>query len=125
MNIPTPDQIAKLPKWAQDYVKDLNRRMTTAEKELKEQLDSQTPSEFYIDDLLCIGDGSPQFARKYVQTHKISVEHDGVKLDVLVRGPEDPGIDISWGCSKRLMTEVALIPLSFQKMKIVPKDKMR
>ena len=124
MNIPTPEQISKLPKWAQEYVRDLERRSTIAERTLKEYTDAQTPSEFYIDDLLCIGPGGPQSGRQYVQTHKISVERDGVKLDVLLR-MDTPGIDLSWCSSTRLMEEVAMIPLSFNKVKLVPKDKMR
>lgn len=124
MNAPTPEQLEKLPKWAQEHIKDLNRRMVIAERTLKEYQDAQTPSEFFYDDYLCIGGGSPQHARRYVQTHKISVVKDGVRADVLLRHDE-PGIEISWGDEKRTCREVALVPTSFQKIKLVTKDHIR
>ncbi len=124
MNIPTPEQIAKLPKWAQEYIENLDRRVVIAERELKKMQDSQTPSEFYIDDVLCIGEGTPQHARRYVQTHKMTVEHDGVKLTILLR-QDEKGIDLQWNNTSRLMSEVAMVPLSFNKVKIVAKEFMR
>lgn len=123
-SLPTPEQIAKLPKWAQEYVKDLERRVVIAERTLKKYTDTQTPSEFYIDDLLCIGNGTPQVSRKYVQTHRITAERDGVKVDLLLRLNE-PGIEVSWSTSDRMTGEIAMIPFSFQKIKLVSKNDMR
>lgn len=124
MNTPTPEQIAKLPKWAQEHIADLDRRMVVAERSLKEYEDAQTPSEFFYDDLLCIGGKSPQNVRRYVQTHRISIVRDGIRADVLLRHDE-PGIEISWGDEHRGCREVAMIPTSFQKIKLLSKDKMR
>ncbi len=124
MNIPTPEQIARLPKWAQEYIEDLDRRTVIAERALKNYTDNQTPSKFYFDDFLCIGEGTPQLSRKYVQTRKITVEHEGIIVDVLLR-VDEAGIDISWHSSERLMKEVAMIPISFQQVKLVSRDKMR
>ena len=124
MNSPTPEQIAKLPKWAQEYIEDLSRRTEIAGRALKEYTDSQTPSPFFFDDFLPVGGESPQFSRTYVQTHKICVVKDGVRVDVLLRDDE-PGIEVSWGDEKRGMRETPMIPISYQKIKILPKDQLR
>ena len=121
---PTPEQIAKLPKWAQEHIEGLDRRVVIAERTLKEYGDTQTESPFFYDDYLCIGGGSPQFARKYIQTHKVSVVKDGVRVDVLLR-MDEKGIEISWGDEDRTCREVAMIPTSFQKIKLVQKEHIR
>lgn len=124
MNIPTQEQIAKLPKWAQEHIENLDRRVVVSERALKEFTDTQTESAFFYDDYLCIGEGTPKFVRKYIQTYKISVVRDGIQVDVLLR-QDDPGIEIGWGGTNHAMKEVAMVPISFQKVKIVPKEKMR
>ena len=121
--LPTPEQIAKLPKWAQERMEDLERRTRVAERALKENLDAQTPSEFYVEEYLSTGEGSDKHVRRYIQTYKMAVEHDGVKLTILLR-QDEKGIDLQWN-SNRLMNEVALVPLSFNKVKIVAKEFMR
>ena len=122
--LPTPEQIAKLPKWAQERMEDLERRTRVAERALKENLDAQTPSEFYVEEYLSTGEGSDKHVRRYIQTYKMAVEHDGVKLTILLR-QDEKGIDLQWNSTNRLMNEVALVPLSFNKVKIVAKEFMR
>lgn len=121
---PTAEQISKLPKWAQEHIESLDRRVVIAERTLKEYHDTQTPSEFFYDDYLCIGGGSPTFARKYIQTHKISVVRHGVRADILLR-MEDKGIEISWSDEDRTCREIAMVPTSFQKIKLVKKEDIR
>lgn len=121
---PTPEQIAKLPKWAQEHIANLDRRMVLAERTLNEYKDAQTPSEFFFDDLLCIGGGSPKHIRKYIQTHKITVVRDGVRVDVLLR-LDEKGIEIGWSDEDRGCREIAMIPTSFQKIKLVQKEHIR
>ena len=125
MNAPTPEQIAKLPKWAQDHIKNLDRRMVVAERTLKEYQDAQTPSPVFYDDLLCVGEGGPKHVRRFVQTRRISIVNDGIRVDVMVRGDGDKGVEVSWGDDGRLCREVAMVPISFQKMKILTKEDMR
>ena len=122
--LPTPEQIAKLPKWAQERMEDLERRTRVAERALKDNLDSQTPSEFFVEEYLSTGEGSDKHVRRYIQTYKMAVEHDGVKLTILLR-QDEKGIDLQWNSTNRLMNEVALVPLSFNKVKIVAKEFMR
>lgn len=122
--LPTPEQIAKLPKWAQERMEDLERRTRVAELRAKEYLDAQTPSEFYVEEYVGVGEGSSEYVKRYVQTYKMAVEHDGVKLTILLREGEK-GIELQWGSTSRLMNEMAMVPLSFNKVKIVAKEFMR
>lgn len=121
---PTPEQIAKLPKWAQERMADLERRARVAETALKDNLDSQTPSEFYVEEYVTQPEGKDQYRKRFIQTYKMAVEHDGVKLTILLR-QDERGIDLQWNSTNRLMNEVALVPLSFNKVKIVAKEFMR
>jgi hypothetical protein len=124
MNTPTPEQIAKLPKWAQEYTHDLERRVETSERVLKDYKDSQTPSEFYYDDYHCVGQGSPQFIRRFIQTNQMTVTRDGVQLTILLR-QDDPGIQLSFCSVNRLVSQVAMVPTSFNQIRILSKDKLR
>lgn len=121
---PTPEQIAKLPKWAQERMADLERRARVAETALKDNLDSQTPSEFYVEEYVTQPEGKDQYRKRFIQTYKMAVEHDGVKLTILLR-QDERGIDLQWNSTNRLMNEVALVPLSFNRVKIVAKEFMR
>jgi len=122
--LPTPEQIAKLPKWAQERLADVERRTRVAEEKLKEYLDAQTPSEFYVEEYVSTGEGSDKYAQRYIQTYKMAVETGGVKLTILLR-QDEKGIELQWNSTSRLMQEVAMVPLSFNKVKIVAKDEMR
>jgi len=121
---PTHEQLSNLPKWAQEHIKDLDRRVVCAERTLNEFNDNQTPSEFYYDDYVSVGGGSPQYFRRYIQTNKVTVEHSGVQVDILVRGGEDD-IEIGWSDPTRMCREVAMVPKSFQQIKIIHPSKIR
>lgn len=121
---PTPEQIAKLPKWAQEHIADLSRRQQNAERALNEFKDNQTPCEFYTEDYLCVGAKSNEYVKRYIQAHKVCVERDGVKLTILLR-QDEKGLDLQWRSTDRLMNEVAMVPTSFNKVKIVSKECMR
>ena len=123
-SLPTPEQIAKLPKWAQERMEDLERRTRVAEERLKEYLDAQTLSEFYVEDYVSTGEGSDKHVNRYIQTYKMAVERDGVKLTILLR-QDEKGIELQWNSTSRLMNEVAMVPLSFNKVKIVSREFMR
>lgn len=124
MNAPLPEQIAKLPKWAQEHIADLQRRTAEAERTFREYNDSQTPSKFFYDDYVCIGGASPEHSKKYVQTDRMTVIAHGVRLDILVRN-EEKGIEIQWDDEKRHCREIAFVPQSFQKAKLVTKENIR
>ena len=120
----TPEQMAKLPKWAQEHINDLARRVEMAERILQQYKDNQTPSEFFYDDYQCIGLGTPQHARRYVQTYKMTVARDGIQADILLR-QDDPGIEISFSFVERVTTHVPVVMSGFNQIRIIPKDKLR
>lgn len=120
---PTPEKLAKLPKWAQEHIADLARRTANAERALNEYKDSQTPCEFYTEDMLCVGGGT-EYVKRYIQAHKVCVERDGVKLTILLR-QDEKGLDLQWQSTERLMNEIAMVPVSFNKVKLVSKECMR
>ena len=124
MNAPPPEQIAKLPKWAQEHIADLQRRTAEAERAFREYTDSQTPSRIFYDDYVCIGGGSPEHSKKYIQSDRPTIMAHGVRLDVLVRD-EEKGIEIQWDDEKRHYHEIAFLPQSFQKAKLVTKENIR
>lgn len=121
---PTPEMLAKLPKWAQKYIEDLDRRVVISERTLKEYRDDQTPSEFFVEDWNSMGNPGTKLVKKFIQTHKVSVERNGIRLDVLLR-QDEKGIDLSWSDDSRLVREVAMVPLAFNSVRLLKKDHMR
>lgn len=116
-------EVEKLPKWAQEIIKDISRERETAIRALNEYVDSQTPSPFYIDETECLGEQQgPSTKRRYIQAHRITVVYEGVRLDILLR---DDTIDLKWGAPNFSMDEIAFIPSSFQSARLVSRDKMR
>lgn len=87
MNTPTPEQIAKLPKWARDHIETLDSNMKAAQATCARMNEDQKPSPIYVDDWYA----KPRIKR-YVQspTGRVIVEHAGVHLEVFL-APEDDG----------------------------------
>lgn len=118
----TDEQMGKLPKWARDYFVDVARERDTALRALNNYVDTQTPSAFYIDELECTGeDRGPTSKRRHIQTHKITVQHNGVRLDVSINCHHPDAISLQWG-SERGSCErhVAFIPTSFMAAELAP-----
>lgn len=121
-DIPTPSQIAKLPKWAQRYIEGLIREREQAVTALNKFEDDQQESKFYFDEWVCDGEaqtkghGGPTTRRKYVQTRQIEVDHNGIHLNVLCR---DEAIDISWSRFKRGGADIPMLPRSSNQIWLV------
>jgi hypothetical protein len=121
---PMKDKIKKLPKWAQVYIDSLEIERDAAVKTLNRSLDDQTPSDFYIDDFVHTGeDKGPTVKRRYFQAHRMTVGYKDVQLDIYLRGAD--GIELSWSDLKRHGREVAFVPSSYQKARLVSQDCMR
>jgi hypothetical protein len=102
----------KLPKWAQDHIRDLERQRDESVKALNEYVDSQTPAAFYYDDIVGTEEGvGPSWKRVYVQTRQITVEYAGIELSIRIKDDE---IDLQWNRIKRHLDYVAFVPKSFQ-----------
>ena len=117
------EDISRLPKWAQQRIKDLERERETAVRALNEYVDHRTPSPFYTADLVCTGEETgPSSKRVYIQTHHMTVVHQGVELSILLR---DDHIDLGWAASENTMKHVAFVPSSYQQAKLMSKEHMR
>ena len=123
---PTQEQLNKLPKWAQDHIRDIQRQRDIAVLRLDEMVDSQTPSPIYIDELDCTENGSPKCRRTYIQSNRICVEYAGVTLSIYCPQPNDSqrlyGIDLSYSETKSRSGYVAIISRSFGNIQLLTKE---
>ena len=121
MNALTPEQFNKLPKWAQAHILDLDRRAATAERTLREFYDKQTPSNIFTQTW---DSEQHKMLRYYLQSHKVSIERDGLKVDILIR-QDDPGVDIAVSDESRLCNQVCFAPTGNNQVRILLKKDMR
>lgn len=118
------EKIAKLPKWAQDYLHDAERTRDIAVRELQEYIDNQTPSHISIQEYV-----NGKFITRYIQSDKLEVDAHGVKLRVAI-GSGDHGekaIKLSWaeGGTTMGIQHVGFYPTSFQQAELIAKENMR
>ena len=72
MTEPTAEQIAKLPKWAQEHIRNLAHALAISQRTMTEFCDAQTPSRVWYEDLVCDAlTGGPTTRRIYLQTNSI------------------------------------------------------
>lgn len=122
MGLPNGD-VSKLPKWAQDYIEALKRERENTVRALNEFIDEQTPSSIFFDEYVGTGESSHPIKRRYLQSYKVTVEHQGVRLIVRC---DECSINLCWQVTGRNdLEEIALIPMSFQQGKLITQDKMR
>ena len=69
----TPDLLAKLPKWAQAHIADLQRQRDAAVEALENIVDHQTPSRIFVEDIVCVRKGAPSFYKTYIQAPRDEV----------------------------------------------------
>lgn len=116
--------ISKLPKWAQERIRDLERERDVAVQALSRYTDNQTESPVYFDELLCVGK-SPTKKRVYVHTDNLTFHHADIFLNVQLHHKAEH-IDLRWSGGRRMgVADVALIPQSFQHIRLVPKQFMQ
>lgn len=119
----TGQRILKLPVWAQDHIKELERERETAIRALNEYVDGQTESPIYYDDMVSTGEErGPSSKRVYVQSRNIEIAHGGVHLEVDLRGEV---IAIKWEDANKAMANVAFVPTSFHAASLISKENMR
>lgn len=92
--------INKLPKWAQEKIRDLERERDAAVVALNEFQDKQTPSRIWTEDIVCTGEESgPTAKRNYFQTRSLEIQvgdHKRSTIHLLLR-PDEKCLDISSG----------------------------
>ena len=117
------EKIKKLPKWAQEHIKELTMRRESAVRQLNEYCDDQTESPFRTEDFVCTGEGQgPSLKKRYIQAHHMVVSHSDVHLDIYLR---DDTIQLQWSAENRGLKDVAMIPESFQCVRLVSHENMR
>lgn len=121
---PTPEQLAKLPAWARAHIQNVTREREVALDALNKYVDEQTAAPFYVEEMECTGEkAGPSFKRRYIQSHKMTVEFKGVELNIHLRDRE--GIQLQWGTPRHGLGHVAFVPSSFQAATLVPYSMMR
>lgn len=118
---PTAEQIAKLPKWAVEYIQALRMERENAVREMRRALDQQTPTKFSTNDIISDGEQTrgPSFYTRYFNADHIDVHHNGVHLQIRCR-PEE-GISLQWGTGRRPGTDpAAFIPKSYCSAELLP-----
>jgi len=118
----TPEQLTKLPKYAQEYIAKLRRQRDSAVARLDGYEDNQTPSNIWTEEY-CFdgGDNGNNFTRRqYIQSDRVLFKNKGVALEVSCRG--DEGIKLSWGPEKPWgpwgLGDIALVPTSYQQIRL-------
>ncbi len=119
----------KLPKWAQEHIKDLHRQRDQAISALNKLTDAQTPASFYVDDHVGTGEeAGPTMKRRYFQGSRISIAHAGVLVDVILSRENDSqrpfGVCLQFSSEERHLGYVALIPTGFNQVALVSKNHM-
>ena len=125
MSTPTPEQIQKLPKWAQDHIQNLTRERETSVRTLNEFCDNDTPSPIYYEEMVCNGETQgPSTKRRYIQTDRIVVMWRGIELEIGAHdyGSSGPGISVQWSVAGGRFRDAAMIPESYQRVRIVSKE---
>jgi hypothetical protein len=109
----TPEAIARLPKWVQEHITNLERALEVAVKALDQYVDDQTPSPFQVQDLLCLAKNKT--VSRYVQASTMNVTSGGVTLSIY---PEDDGIHLMYRSETRAANDVAIVPCASNALNI-------
>jgi hypothetical protein len=121
---PDQEKIEKLPKWAQDYIQQIEGGRLASVRALNEYCDSQTESPYYVDEYECTGEQQgPSFKRRYIQTRKMEVSHGDVVLRIYLR--DEDAIELQWDNKTGSMEEIAMIPHGFHKVALKAAGNMR
>lgn len=67
------NDVTKLPKWAQDHIRDLQRQRDAAVEALDRYCDDQTDSGVWTDELVCDKAGGPSHRQKFIQVNAVSM----------------------------------------------------
>jgi hypothetical protein len=125
------ERIAKLPAWAREKIETLERERSIAVRDLTAFLDKQTPSDIYVEEYRVgqsVGELRPTSEKIYVQGHHVTINAHGVELRVSTKygSTNDDSIVLQWAVAGLAFSgEVAMVPLSFQQVRLLAKEKMR
>lgn len=116
----TPEQLAKLPKWASKYILNLERDVRIAEEKLKTFMDDSTESAIYVEEY--------DLGRRFIQAQSVTAKWAGVTVEIYLPRKGDSqrefGPEIKWHAQDRT-DHIAMIPNHFQCVTLLAKENMR
>lgn len=143
MKTPTPEQIERLPKWAQTYIESLNRALNNIDERVRELEGEQRVTPFYTDDFIDdpkAEKGWGRSTRKYFASdYKITARSGGVILDITatdalgnpngrhgleLRMSADAKAMKKHGVIGRLSTDCVIQPMSFNTFAVLNPEYM-
>ena len=97
---PSYTQLARLPKWARDYIRAIERERNVAVKTLTEWEDGQTPSRFFVEEHVSDGAAGtgPSMRVRYIRASMVRYVGAGVDATFIER---QDGLDILFGPESR------------------------
>ena len=120
-------QFDRLPKYAQEYVLDLERERANALDELRKLEDAATPTKVWTDDFESLGEEyGPTMVKRYFQCDRLEIESAGVHLSIGGLW-DDKEITLSWRPSGpgHPLGDVCFIPTAYQQVKLVALENAR
>lgn len=115
MNDPAPEQLARLPKYAQDHIRELQLRAVRAERDLKAWTAKQTKTKVWTLEYT-----GGEHIERYFQADTIEIEHNGVHLKISGMWDDGPDLQLAWWPAGRGMPlgTISMIPTSTQQVKL-------
>lgn len=114
----TTEQFARLPKYAQQYIRSLERANEDLRKKIQRDDDSQTPSKVWYEEF--VNTGKFETVRRYVQSERVVFVHAGVHLTVSCF--RDNEIELQWGIPTKhgspMLGDISFVPTSYQSAKL-------
>lgn len=110
----TIEQIEKLPKWAQEHIRQLEGQRNSAVRALQRFCESNSTGAIVAPQLVC--DSSPPSHREArYNWHNLEVRHVGVRLRITLY---DDRINLSYTSESRELDYVYFTPASFQQFNL-------
>ena len=132
MSVPTPEQIKKLPQWAQSYITGLQRQREEAVSTLSRFHDDQEIQPIRVPEHVCDQEkGGPRFLQRYVKGRSIEIDWMGISLRITLKKEDsmnDNCIDLSWDNKSPYTREergVAVVPHAWNAIRLVAKKYLR
>lgn len=120
MSTPTPEQLAKLPVWAEKYIRTLENEGEMARRNLNKFTDNSTESPIYVEEY--------NLGKRFIQARSVIAEWASVKVEIYLPRKDDAqrdfGPEIKWQ-SKHILGHVAMVPSHFQCVRLLAKENMR
>lgn len=114
MNDPSiREKIERLPKWAQDHIKDLVRQRKEAVEALDNYIDENNVGPFIFSDFVCDKDGGPSIRERHINADKVRIEYGGIMLDINLSNQyrDEKAIYLNWSPRRSKPNSiVAIVP---------------